>query len=326
MAPSPESTLRQLTGPGNLWSHSNLERWAACPYQWFGRYVLKIPDMPSAPLVQGTLCHGALAHALTTNQAPVSWVDAVTTARQQDPASRLVPVTQDATLAAWCADAWAQRPTAPTQYAETAWLAPVALTPKAPRPTCTMERAEAVLHRGEQYAWFQAQDAVRAMGVDAIFVQPDWVGITDRRVQVLDWKTSQVKPGQSVHQVAGRYHAQVALYGLLAQRRFQPAHLTTAIALLPARTTVHLPLSPTILAQTARTAADRIWAIKAAAARGAAGFPKTVGPGCRFCSVSQWPDGCPEGAQYRRTQGWDRWDAQNRTEREQAGVQWAGDA
>ncbi len=325
MATSPAETLRQLTGPGNLWSYSNLEKWAACPYQWYGRYVLKIPDIPSAPLVQGILCHSALAEAIQHQKPPESWHGAIQRARRQEKQQGLVPTSQDDTLADWCATAWAQRPQAPQEMAEVAWLTPIALRPEEPRPTVDLTPAETILDSAVPYAWFKAQDAVRAVGVDAIYAQPDWVGLNGRHLQVVDWKTSQVRTGQTVHQVAERYQGQVALYTLNAQRRFHPEHVTTSIALLPAKTTVHLPITPQTLSTVARTTATRIWAIKQAAAIGAMAFPKQVGDACRYCALAQWAGACPEGTAHRRQQGWDRYDAQNREQRVQAGVIWAGD-
>lgn len=133
--------------------------------------MLKIPDIPSAPRVQGILCHSALAAAIQHNQAPTSWRDAIQQARQQEKQQGLVPLAQDDTLADWCATAWTQRPRAPEEMAEVAWLTPVALRPEAPRPTVDLTPAETILDSAVPYAWFKAQDAVRALSVDAIYAR-----------------------------------------------------------------------------------------------------------------------------------------------------------
>lgn len=325
MPQSPVDLLRQIAGPGNLWSHSNLKRWADCPYSWYGRYILKIPDIPSAPLVQGILCHDTLASALKQGAAPSSWTAALTAARHHTEAQALVPTSHDATMVGWIQDAWSQKPDAESVYAEAAWLTPIGLKPDSPRPTIALTQAEDVLTSTQKWKWFRAQDVVRDADVDAIYAQPDWVGVSGRHVTVLDWKTSQVKTGYTPATTAARYAEQLMLYAVVARRRFDPEHVSTAIHLLPARTTVRLPMAPQMISQGVKTMAQRIWSIKAAAARGAAGFPKTPGEACQYCPIAQWPDGCPEGAALRKSRGWDRFDVTNREERRAVGVHWAGD-
>lgn len=322
-----EDRLRQIREPGNLWSHSNLSRFLDCPHAWYARYILQIPDPPSRPLVQGTLCHTVLADAVHAGTPPEDWAGALTTARLQESYQALVPPEQDPLMARWLEAAWATRPRASEEWAEVSWLTPIATHPDQPRPHVQLAKAEEIFHSAVDYAWFKAQDVVRAAGVDAVYAKPDWVGRDGSMVTVMDWKSSAVGSRTTPLRVAERYRGQVTTYALSAMRHFGAVTVETRIGLLSAQITVPLTIDAAQQQAWAQTVARTIWSIKAAASQDpAVGFPKQVGPACRFCPVALWPNGCSEGAAFRHQQGWDRYDTQNAQERRAAGIQWAGDA
>jgi hypothetical protein len=323
---NPDERLKAVASPGRLWSYSSLSRFQECPYAWYGRYVLQIPDIPSMPLVRGILAHATLAAALKTGRAPEDWQAAVAAQRRQIPTAALVPRDQDALIASWLAAAWARRPAAAEAHTEAAWLAAVSALPGGHRPQLDVAPAEAILTSGQAFAWREAEAWLSRHGCDGVYVQPDWVGVSATTVTVVDWKTAAVKAGDTLASVAERYRAQLELYGYLARRRFQPRRVRAVVHLLPAGQAVDLDLSPSATVSLVRRMAETIWTIKAAANRGAKAFVKRVGPACQRCAVAQWPGACPEGTAYRRQQGWDRWDALERTRRQAAGVVWPGDA
>lgn len=322
--------LAAVAGPGNLWSFGSLQRFVACPWSWFGRYIRKWTDPPSAPLVMGRLTHAVIAQAVRAGTDPPAWTQWLHAARAQEPAQALVRAGHDADMLRWAQTAVAALPTHPDTVVEAAWIAPMAVDPAAPRPTgLTFAAVEEALARDQPYAWFRAQDALRAAGVDGLLARPDWVGAAAGRVEIRDWKTAHVRREQTATTVADRYRDQLLLYAVVARRRFPGRAVTTAVHLLPADVVVPTPAAPDTLSTTARRWFTVIQDVKQAARVGVTAFPKRPGEACRYCALALWGRGqatCPEGAAFRRHHGWDRWDAIDRERRAAAGIAWPGDS
>ena len=317
----PAEKLRALQEPGRLWSHASLSRYAACPYSFYGRYVLGITDPPSPALVFGRLVH-ALASRLVQTPAdarPPSLFSWLVAARLADPDQALVPGSDDARVIAWAeAAARAVTPTTPA-LAEAVWLQPLPAAP-GPRPLFPdLQPWESALTAQVPYARFRVEDALRAAGVDAVEARPDVVWRDGMHLVIRDWKTSRAPYGDPTRLIP-RYRDQLALYGAVARRRFPVLPLRFDLHVLSADAVVPVPLTPADLdaatQQIFRTAQAIRAAARASAAgvAGAAGFPKEPGDACRFCVLARpTPETpaplCPEGAVHRHAQGWDRWDA-----------------
>ena len=329
MARSAADRLRALQGPGQIWSHSALTRLETCPYSYLGRYVDQVVDPPSAPLTQGTLTHATAAALL--REPALTPAEALARARAAEPHQALVDPALDPTLQQWAQDAVDAVPEeVQTLQAEAVWLQALPADAGHPVPAgFTITPRENDLAQRVPYAWFRAQDALRAAGIDAVMAGPDLVLEGGDTVQIRDWKTSR-PPVEGPEGLVPRYRAQLALYGAVARRRYPGRPLALDLQVFVAHAVVPVALSTPDFDAAARRVFETGQAIKAAARKGRSAFVKRVGDGCRYCplAVGVTPDGgpfCPDGAGYRRAMGWDRWDERNRTERLAAGIRWMGD-
>ena len=329
MARSAAERLRALQGPGQIWSHSALTRFETCPYSYLGRYVDQVVDPPSAPLIQGTLTHAAAAALL--REPALTPAEAVERARAVEVHHVLVDPALDPALQQWAQDAVAAVPSDVQHlHAEAVWLQALPADPGQTVPAdFTTTPWEQDLTQRVPYAWFRAQDALRAAGIDAVMAGPDLVLEMADAIRIRDWKTSR-PPMEGAAGLVPRYRAQLALYGAVARRRYPGRLLALDLQVFVAQAVVPVPLTPSDFDAAARRVFDTGQAIKAAARTGRSAFVKRVGDGCRYCPLASGvtPDGtplCVEGAGYRHAQGWDRWDHKNRADRLAAGIRWMGD-
>ena len=329
MARTAADRLRALRDTGQIWSHSALTRFETCPYSYLGRYVDQVPDPPAAPLVQGSLTH-ATAAALLRDPA-LTPAAALAAARVAEPHQALVDAAHDPTLQQWARDAVAAVPADVARLqAETVWFQPLpAATGQPMSATPALTAYERQMAERVPYTWFRVQDALRAEGLDAVMAGPDLVLETATGVRIRDWKTSR-PPAEGPEGLVPRYRGQLALYGAVARRRYPGQALAVDLQIFVAGAVVPVPLTPADFDAAAHRVFDTGQAIKAAARQGRSGFAQRVGEGCRYCPLAQGvtPDGvpfCPDGADCRHVQGWDRWDERNRTERLAAGIRWRGD-
>lgn len=298
MAVSVQDRLRDYTMEGNLWSYSSLSKYQNCAYSWYGRYIMQIQEPPSRALVQGLICHSILESALINKRAPDHWEDAIRNMRMDVPDSDLVPDYMDPEMAAWLSSAWESKFHAQQEYIEQAFVMPISSKRGNPRPSISVVGVEAMLSSNVKYSWFKAKDMLRAAGVDGIYARPDWIGVDEDKVTLVDWKTSAVKSYTTAQKVAGRYRGQVALYLIALQRRFPAVPIESFIYLLPSVSMVNLSIEPADLPAMAASIADTIWSIKESAATGELGFKKNPGDACRFCPMAGNANLCSDGADY----------------------------
>ena len=336
--------LADAQGPGNLYSHSALQAFRDCAFRWYGRYALGLNDGPSYALAYGHLVHAVgsralqaqLAGAPLTDPAPLQpWIAAARL--RYSPAGgaecdeqALVPAEADEAIARTALRIAASLQ-ADAQAVHTEGVLLQALpVGRGPAPRLDAPRLEALLCRdNDPAAYFAVLAALREAGCNGLQVRPDATVLAPGSVTFSDWKTNRRRPGKRVADLVEQYGEQLRLYAAVGRRRWPGRKVSCLLHAFEFGDPAPVPATGELLDAAARAAASAVRSIAEAAAQGPAGFPKNVGEGCRYCHLAKLRVGdepaCPQGREYRKAKGWDRFDDQDALARIRAGIAWPGD-
>ena len=330
--------LQQVQGAGNLYSYSQLTMFRDCNFRWYGSYALGFKDSVNFHTAYGTLFHAVASRAVEAQVAGTLPGDAagvepwIAAARDRYGAVQaLVPADAEESLATMALAAAAAMPTdAESVQTESVLLQPLpAARGQTPGPLDLTHLEADLLREGDKDAYFRVLNALEAAGANALQVRPDATIFVPGAVRLRDWKTNAKNPRKHLDDLIGTYTPQVQLYAAVGRRRWQERQVQGDLHFLEYGTPASVGVSKEDLDATARGAVELMGAIAHGAGRGPDGFAKAVGDACHYCHLAKMKrDGqpvCPEGAEYRKAKGWDRYDEQDALFRIRAGIEWTGD-